>query len=100
MLTAGWTNLALREHVANRLGRYPYAAIQVDLPMMGALPRRDAIPIVYNAHNCGTAATLVWYTSAINPRWQSTIRSSNPMFALSDIGVSIFPRIAIVMIFS
>jgi glycosyltransferase involved in cell wall biosynthesis len=54
-LTAGWTNLALREYVANRLGRHPYAAIQVDLPMQGALPRRDAIPIVYNAHNCESA---------------------------------------------
>jgi glycosyltransferase involved in cell wall biosynthesis len=54
-LTAGWTSLALREYVANRLGRHPYAAIQVDLPMQGALPRRDAIPIVYNAHNCESA---------------------------------------------
>ena len=51
-LTAGWTNAALRDYVAERLGRYPYAAIQVDLPMRAALPRRDAIPIVYNAHNC------------------------------------------------
>jgi polysaccharide biosynthesis protein PslH len=54
-LTAGWTNAALHEHVANRLGQYPYAAIQVDLPMLAALPRRDAIPIVYNAHNCESA---------------------------------------------
>lgn len=54
-LTAGWTNAALREYVANRLGRYPYAAIQTDLPMRGALPRLDAIPIVYNAHNCESA---------------------------------------------
>lgn len=54
-LTAGWTSPALREYVANRLGRHPYAAIQVDLPMQGALPRRDAIPIVYNAHNCESA---------------------------------------------
>jgi glycosyltransferase involved in cell wall biosynthesis len=52
MLTAGWTSPALREHVSNRLGQFPYAAIQVDLPMVGALPRRDGIPIVYNAHNC------------------------------------------------
>ena len=37
------------------MGRYPYAAIQVDLPMWSALPRRDAIPIVYNAHNCTSA---------------------------------------------
>jgi polysaccharide biosynthesis protein PslH len=51
-LTAGWTSPALRDHVAERLGRYPYAAIQLDLPMHAALPRRDAIPIVYNAHNC------------------------------------------------
>lgn len=54
-LTAGWISDELREHVANRLGRYPYAAIQVDLPMIGALPRRDVIPIVYNAHNCESA---------------------------------------------
>jgi polysaccharide biosynthesis protein PslH len=54
-LTAGWTNPALREHVANRLGRYPYAAIQTDLPMQAALPRLDGIPIVYNAHNCESA---------------------------------------------
>lgn len=54
-LTAGWTNPALREHVSNRLGRFPYAAIQLDLPMLGALPRRDGIPIVYNAHNCESA---------------------------------------------
>ena len=51
-LTAGWTNAALRDHVRERLGRHPYAAIQVDLPMRSALPRRDGIPIVYNAHNC------------------------------------------------
>ena len=51
-LTAGWTSPALRDYVAERLGHYPYAAIQADLPMYGALPRRDAIPIVYNAHNC------------------------------------------------
>jgi glycosyltransferase involved in cell wall biosynthesis len=51
-LTAGWTNSALRDHVAERLGRFPYAAIQLDLAMHAALPRRDAIPIVYNAHNC------------------------------------------------
>ncbi len=55
MLTAGWTSDALREYVANRLGQSPYAAIQVDLPMLDALPRRDAIPIVYNAHNCESA---------------------------------------------
>lgn len=55
MLTAGWTNAALREHVANRLGSLPYAAIQIDLPMLRALPRRDGIPIVYNAHNCESA---------------------------------------------
>ena len=54
-LTAGWTNAALREYVADRLGRYPYAAIQTDLPMQAALPRRDTIPIVYNAHNCESA---------------------------------------------
>ena len=54
-LTAGWTSAALREHVANRLGRYPYVAIQVDLPMLATLPRLDAIPIVYNAHNCESA---------------------------------------------
>ena len=54
-LTAGWTNVALREYVAERLGRYPYVAIQTDLPMRGALPRLDAIPIVYNAHNCESA---------------------------------------------
>jgi polysaccharide biosynthesis protein PslH len=54
-LTAGWTSAALREYVADRLGRHPYAAIQVDLPMLAALPRRDAIPIVYNAHNCESA---------------------------------------------
>jgi glycosyltransferase involved in cell wall biosynthesis len=41
---------ALREYVANRLGNYPYAAIQVELPMAPALPRRDVIPLVYNAH--------------------------------------------------
>ena len=50
-LTAGWTNEAMRDYVAERLGRHPYAAIQVDLPMRSALPRRDGIPIVYNAHN-------------------------------------------------
>lgn len=55
VLTAGWTSPALREHVANRLGHFPYAAIQLDLPMLGALPRRDGIPIVYNAHNCECA---------------------------------------------
>ena len=55
LLTAGWTSTPLREYVANRLGRFPYAAIQVDLPMLGALPRRDGIPIVYNAHNCESA---------------------------------------------
>lgn len=51
-LTAGWTSGALREFVAERLGRYPYAAIQADLPMHNALPHRNAIPIIYNAHNC------------------------------------------------
>jgi glycosyltransferase involved in cell wall biosynthesis len=51
-LTAGWTSAALRDYVAERVGRYPYAAIQVDLQMHAALPRRDAIPIIYNAHNC------------------------------------------------
>lgn len=54
-LTAGWTSAPLYEFVANRLGRYPYSAIQVDLPMVGSLPRLDAIPIVYNAHNCESA---------------------------------------------
>jgi len=54
-LTAGWTSVALREHVANRLGRYRYAAIQVELPMLAALPRHAATPIVYNAHNCESA---------------------------------------------
>jgi glycosyltransferase involved in cell wall biosynthesis len=54
-LTAGWTNTALREYVAERLGRHAYAAIHLDLPMIGALPRRNAIPIVYNAHNCESA---------------------------------------------
>jgi glycosyltransferase involved in cell wall biosynthesis len=54
-LTAGWTSPELREYVADRLGRYPYAAIQSDLAMHAALPRRDAIPIVYNAHNCESA---------------------------------------------
>jgi hypothetical protein len=54
-LTAGWTSMALREHVANRLGQFPYTAIQLDLPMHAALPRRDGIPIVYNAHNCESA---------------------------------------------
>ncbi len=54
-VTAGWTSSALREYAADRLGRYPYAAIQVDLPMHAALPRRDAIPIVYNAHRCESA---------------------------------------------
>jgi glycosyltransferase involved in cell wall biosynthesis len=54
-LTAGWASPALREYVANRLGRYPYVAIQTDLPMRAALPRLDAIPIVYNAHNCESA---------------------------------------------
>lgn len=54
-LTAGWTGPAMREYVANRLGRYPYIAIQLDLPMLHALPRRDAIPIAYNAHNCESA---------------------------------------------
>jgi glycosyltransferase involved in cell wall biosynthesis len=54
-LTAGWTTPALRDYVTERVGRYAYAAIQVDLPMIGALPRRDAIPIVYNAHNCESA---------------------------------------------
>jgi glycosyltransferase involved in cell wall biosynthesis len=54
-LTAGWTSCALRDYVSERLGRFPYAAIQVDLPMHAALPRRDAIPIVYNAHNCESA---------------------------------------------
>lgn len=49
---AGRTSPALRDFVAERLGRFPYAAIQVDLPMHAALPRRDAIPIVYNAHRC------------------------------------------------
>jgi glycosyltransferase involved in cell wall biosynthesis len=51
-LTAGWTNSALRDYVAERVGRHPYAAIQLDLQMQAALPRRDAIPIIYNAHNC------------------------------------------------
>jgi glycosyltransferase involved in cell wall biosynthesis len=54
-LTAGWTSAALREHVANRLGRNRYAAIQAELPMLAALPRHDATPIVYNAHNCESA---------------------------------------------
>ena len=54
-LTAGWTNAALRDYVSDRLGRYPYAAIQADLSMQAALPRRDTIPIVYNAHNCESA---------------------------------------------
>ena len=54
-LTAGWASPALREYVANRLGRFPYVAIQTDLPMRSALPRLDAIPIVYNAHNCESA---------------------------------------------
>ena len=57
-LTAGWTSPALRDYVAERLGRYPYAAIQVDLPMYDALPRRNAIPIVYNAHNCEAALQM------------------------------------------
>jgi glycosyltransferase involved in cell wall biosynthesis len=43
-------NAALHEYVANRLGNYPYAAIQIELPMAPALPRRDVIPLVYNAH--------------------------------------------------
>jgi glycosyltransferase involved in cell wall biosynthesis len=51
-LTAGWVTPAMRDYVADRLGRYPYAAIQADLPMQAALPHRDTIPIVYNAHNC------------------------------------------------
>ncbi len=54
-LTAGWTSPELREHVAERLGRFSYLALQLDLQMMGALPRLDAIPIVYNAHNCESA---------------------------------------------
>lgn len=40
----------VREYVENRLGRLPHTAIQVDLPMWHALPRRDVIPIVYNTH--------------------------------------------------
>ncbi len=55
LLTAGWTNAAMRAHVADRLGRFPYVAIQTDLPMIRTLPRRDAIPLVYNAHNCESA---------------------------------------------
>ena len=54
-LTAGWASSSLRDYVADRLGRYPYVAIQTDLPMRAALPRLDAIPIVYNAHNCESA---------------------------------------------
>jgi glycosyltransferase involved in cell wall biosynthesis len=54
-LTAGWTSAPMREHVAKRLKRYPYAAIQVDLPMLAALPPGDTIPVVYNAHNCESA---------------------------------------------
>jgi glycosyltransferase involved in cell wall biosynthesis len=54
-LTAGWANSQLREYVADRLGRFPYVAIQTDLPMRAALPRLDAIPIIYNAHNCESA---------------------------------------------
>jgi polysaccharide biosynthesis protein PslH len=41
---------AVREHVANRLGRFPYVAIQAELPMAFALPRRDVIPLVYSTH--------------------------------------------------
>jgi glycosyltransferase involved in cell wall biosynthesis len=55
LFTAGWTNAAMRNYVAERLGRFPYVAIQTDLPMIGTLPRRDTIPVVYNAHNCESA---------------------------------------------
>lgn len=39
----------LREFVADRLGRFAYAAIHVDRAMSVALPKRDVIPIVYDA---------------------------------------------------
>ena len=70
-LTAGWTNDAMREYVAERVGRHAYAAIQVDLPMVGALPRRDAIPIVYNAHNCESA--LLQRRAATEPLHVATL---------------------------
>jgi glycosyltransferase involved in cell wall biosynthesis len=54
-LTAGWTNAAMRAYVLDRVSRYPYVAIQTDLPMRAALPPLDTIPIVYNAHNCESA---------------------------------------------
>jgi hypothetical protein len=47
-----WVSDALKDYVAERVGNCPYAAIHVDIQMMDALPNRDVIPIVYNAHTC------------------------------------------------
>jgi glycosyltransferase involved in cell wall biosynthesis len=71
LLTAGWTNPAMRAYVAERVGRYPYVAIQTDLPMVGALPKRDAIPLVYNAHNCESA--LLERRAPLEPSYMGTV---------------------------
>jgi len=55
LFTAGSVSDAMRTGVAKLLASAPYAAIVLDLNMIGAIPRECRVPLVYNAHNCETA---------------------------------------------
>jgi glycosyltransferase involved in cell wall biosynthesis len=55
LFTAGSVSRAMRVAVAELLRRTAYAAIVLDLNMIGAIPRSCTVPLVYNAHNCETA---------------------------------------------
>lgn len=55
LFTAGSVSHAMRVAVAELLRRSAYAAIVLDLNMIGAIPRSCTVPLVYNAHNCETA---------------------------------------------
>ena len=55
LFTAGSVSRSMRVAVAGLLRRFPYAAIVLDLNMIGAIPAHCTVPLVYNAHNCETA---------------------------------------------
>lgn len=76
-VTAGWTNAAMFDYVSELVGRSPFAAIQVDLPLAAVLPRRDAIPIVYNAHNC--EAQLLRRRSSTEPLHRALLLRADAM---------------------
>jgi glycosyltransferase involved in cell wall biosynthesis len=55
LFTSGSVSNAMCAGVATLIANAPYAAIVLDLNMIGAIPRDCRVPLVYNAHNCETA---------------------------------------------